>query len=917
LTLIFSDGGLREVRALDVERSRYPDKIAHAESGYFTPDDVESLLYVAGHYRGDLGRHALPGNRLSSLRERPKGVYISLNPIKPAARAKAPAQMVAAKKGEASSDSDIERRTRLLIDVDAPRQVAHVSASAHEKDQAIAHAEEIRLYLEGQGWPPPIAIDSGNGQQLLYRVDLPAADDGLVERALRGLAAKFPRDGGGIDLTVHNPARIMRLPCTWNRKGFDIVERPHRMARVLSMPDCLGLVPRDKLERIAELAPVASSLRLNQHKRIGVRAKSEAPSGMAEAVARWNADHPRSFPNHCSPCDICGSPDGLKASDGDNSRWTCFSSRHSSLAEKRNYGAGVQGKGCFTGDSLDIEAWTSRRSRTQVLRDDAYFTPRQRSRRTSLSATPPETSVCDSEVGDGREAVFFRNINGEIPLHLLVPRAVELLARHAADDVYVHADCLAHVVAGSTSDGTNSASHRNAAPRIRPYPATVLRERLDSIAKWMQEKTGNSGDVVVEERWCPREVVNAVRDRGGWPGLRRLSGVTSAPVLRANLTILEQPGYDTSTELLYVPGADYPSVPETPSTEDVAQALDALRSPFAEFPIVAPTDSAALLAYLLTLVARPAIRGPVPMTGITARVPGTGKTLLVECATLAMTGQPPDKLMVPGGRSSDADAEWRKRIATLALEGPRAVLIDNVPDGAMLQSSALAAALTAAELTERLLATNRTVRVPHRIVWTYSGNNVTVAADLARRCLTIDLDARVEDPHLRSTFRIENLLAHVRSDHPRLLTAALTTLRGFAVAGCPRHGRPALGMFEEWDALIRSCVMWATGVDPLDTQIRLRDENPESNILGALLIAWRATIGFDKATQAKDLLLVPALAAAAADAIPGSDDRAPPSSKSFGHYLRRNEGRVVGGLRIERTGSSMGVTLWTIREACR
>jgi putative DNA primase/helicase len=348
----------------------------------------------------------------------------------------------------------------------------------------------------------------------------------------------------------------------------------------------------------------------------------------------------------------------------------------------------------------------------------------------------------------------------------------------------------------------------------------------------MHEKSGDFGDVKVEERWCPREVVNAVRDRGHWPGIRLLAGVTSAPVLRADLTILEQPGYDTAAALLYAPSREYPRVPEAPSTDDVTRALDVLRAPFAEFPFVAAEDRAALLAYLLTLAARPAIRGPVPMTGISARVPGTGKTLLVDSATWAMTGHLPDKLMVPGGRSSDADAEWRKRIATLALEGPRAVLIDNVPDGAMLQSSALAAALTAQELTERLLATNRTVRVPHRIVWTFSGNNVTVAADLARRCLSIDLDAKVEDPHLRSTFRFGNLLLHVRDEHPRLLTAALTLLRGFAVAGCPKHGLPALGMFEAWDALIRSCVIWATGVDPLDTQDRLRGGNPETGNLG-------------------------------------------------------------------------------------
>lgn len=917
LTLLLSDDGLREVRALDVARSKYPDKIEHTESGYFGADDLESLLYVAGHYRGDSRRQALPGSQLSLLRDRPKGVYISLNPIKAAARAKAPARMVIAKTGESSLDVDVERRTRLLIDVDAPREVTHVSASDEEKNQAIAHAEEIRVYLNQRGWPRPIEVDSGNGRQLIYRVDLPASDEGLVERVLRGLASAFPRGDGGVDRSVHNPARIMRLPCTWNRKGFDTQDRPHRMARVLSLPDSFDVVELDKLKPVAALAPAATAPRQERRRRTRATAESTSGAKLDQAVARWNADHPRSFATHCSPCAICGSPDGLKASAGDGSRWTCFSSRHQELAESGRQGAGVRGNGCFTGDSLDIEAWTSKRTRVQVLADDGYIDSPRRGRRAPSITTPPETMESNSEDGDTREIVYFHNVGGDIPLHLIVPRAVELLAAHAADDVYVHADCLAQVVAGSAFDDPSSTLHRSTAPRIRSYPPTVLRERLDGVARWMHQKLGDFGDVKVEERWCPREVVNAVRDRGHWPGLRVLAGVTSAPVLRADLTILEQPGYDAATALLYAPSREYPLVPEKPSTDEIIRALDVLRVPFADFPILTPADHSALLAYLLTLAARPAIRGPVPMTGVTARVPGTGKTLLVDSATLAMTGHLPDKLMMPGGRSNDADAEWRKRIATLALEGSRAALIDNVPDGAMLQSSALASALTTEELTERLLATNRTVRVPHRIVWTFSGNNVTVAADLARRSLSIDLDAKIEDPHLRSTFRIESLLQHVREDHPPLLTAALTILRGFAVAGCPKHGSPALGMFEGWDALIRSCVIWATGADPLNTQKRLRGESPETCNLGALLIAWRDAFGPGTPVQARDLLCRPDLSSVLADAVPGRGDRDPPSSKSLGHYLRRNEGRVVGGLWVERMGASAGVTLWTVREVAR
>ncbi|MFO1077104.1 MAG: hypothetical protein U1E73_05195 [Planctomycetota bacterium] len=614
LEMLFADGGLRELRALDVVRFSYPHKIAHVETGYFAASQIADVLFYAGHYRADLGREGLPHGGFSMLKEPPKGVYLTLNPIKRAAHSKAPGRVVATRKGEASTDVDVERRTTLLIDVDAPREVSNVSASDDEKAEAIAIAEEIRNYLTEQQWPEPIVVDSGNGQQLLYRIDLPAADDGLVERVLRGLAARFPREDGGVDQSVHNPARITRLPCTWNRKGFHTDERPHRMARVVSLPDSFDVVPTEKLQQVAELAPaVAAGQNGSTHVR---RRTRRADDGIDEAVARWNADHPRSFPTSNSPCEICGSPDGLKASSTDPSRWTCFSSRHQVLGDDCNKGAGVRGDGCFTGDCLDLEAWASGRTRVQVLKDDGYLKVQRRSRRArpaTPETQPQESTAPNYEKATTRESIYFHRVSGDVPLHSLVPRAVDLLVAHAIDDVYVHAGSLAHVVAASTIADSGADLRREAAPRIRPYPASILRERLDAVARWMHERETEL-EVKVEERWCPREVVHAVHDRGTWPGLRVLAGVTSAPVLRADLTILDQPGYDNATGLIYEPRCDYPQIPAEPSCDEVASALARLRAPFADFPLVTPADHASLLAYLLTLAARPAILGPVPIS---------------------------------------------------------------------------------------------------------------------------------------------------------------------------------------------------------------------------------------------------------------------------------------------------------------
>ena len=53
---------------------------------------------------------------------------------------------------------------------------------------------------------------------------------------------------------------------------------------------------------------------------------------------------------------------------------------------------------------------------------------------------------------------------------------------------------------------------RSAAPRIVRLPDSILRERLDEAARWIREKKNRQGDVVRLEEWCPRPVVEAVRD---------------------------------------------------------------------------------------------------------------------------------------------------------------------------------------------------------------------------------------------------------------------------------------------------------------------------------------------------------------------------------------------------------------------
>ena len=238
LRLWFQVGDVFEVRVLDAVSTDY--RREHIESGYF---DYEHISAVPEALK-----------RLLSFR----GVYVTVNPVNPDLLARAVNRLRPAGRNPTTADTDIVRRRWLLIDCD-PRRASGVSSSNAEHESALAKAREIRDGLSSLGWADPIMTDSGNGAQLMYRIDLPATDGGLVQKCTNAFALASD-DAVSIDTSVHNPARIWRLPGTMNCKGDSIPERPHRMARILSFPEKNGIVTPEQMEEAASWknTPVAT-----------------------------------------------------------------------------------------------------------------------------------------------------------------------------------------------------------------------------------------------------------------------------------------------------------------------------------------------------------------------------------------------------------------------------------------------------------------------------------------------------------------------------------------------------------------------------------------------------------------------------------------------------------------------------------
>lgn len=159
--------------------------------------------------------------RLNSLKY---NVYIVMNPISHGF------------KGGSASDDDIECRKLLLIDIDRAKS-SKEPASNQELISAKLLAKDVANYLKAEGMYDPIVVMSGNGYHLYYKLDsIPntAENSAKAGEFLRRLAAKFDNDEVKIDTCVYNASRITKVVGTISRKGVETVDRPYRMAEVVS-----------------------------------------------------------------------------------------------------------------------------------------------------------------------------------------------------------------------------------------------------------------------------------------------------------------------------------------------------------------------------------------------------------------------------------------------------------------------------------------------------------------------------------------------------------------------------------------------------------------------------------------------------------------------------------------------------------
>jgi putative DNA primase/helicase len=440
-------------------------------------------------------------------------------------------------------------------------------------------------------------------------------------------------------------------------------------------------------------------------------------------------------------------------------------------------------------------------------------------------------------------------------------------------------------------------------PLIEPMTEASLRGHLARTMLW--ERRNERGFYLPVPP--PVAVVRNLMSRKEWTGIPALRDIVQAPIFTRDGQIIGTPGYHPEAHLWYAPwSAMAISVPERPTDTDLNRAGELiLNDLLGDFPFDGEASRAHAVAAILLPFVRELIQGPTPLHLFTAPTPGSGKGLLVDLTSLIATGRP--SLPVSAPRD---DEEMRKRITAQLRRGTPIIVLDNLTQ--KLDSAALCAALTASEWQDRILGVSEmSSTLPNRALWTATGNNPELSLDIARRTVTCRLDPGVERPWDRTGFRHPDLRQWVLAHRSELVTATLTMVRGWLVAGAPLVEHPPIGSFESWAAVLAG-VLGTAGIKGFLTNYKDVYEAASSEVgeWVDFVEAWFDVHG-GQPVLVKDLCALAHQKELLPDVLGDGMDTS--QRTRLGNALASRRGRIFGGYQIHFDGRSKHGTQYRLK----
>jgi hypothetical protein len=490
----------------------------------------------------------------------------------------------------------------------------------------------------------------------------------------------------------------------------------------------------------------------------------------------------------------------------------------------------------------------------------------------------------------------------------------------AADcGLYCHGNRLAEIAWQeiAVADGGKDRSLQ-----LAPITQLGLVERLSRAAVFKKyTKPGKKWETCD----APKDVAQTYLERSR-KRMPVLFGVVTAPTLRYDGSILQEPGYDERARIFFEPnGVIFPTVPDRPTKAQALTALEELKALIRGYRFDGAGQSV-VLSCKITAVVRAALPA-APGHGFDAPVAGSGKTKLFDVASVLATGHRAAAIAASTGRN--ATEEMYKQLAASVLAGDQMILLDNLDT--VLDLPLLCQILAEQKVTIRRFGKLKNVVAACVALVGATGNNLAIAGDNMCRFVVARIMIDVERPELRE-FNFDPV-EEAKKHRPELVVAALTIVRAYLISG-ERAKLPPLGSFERWSRWVREALVWLGEADPVDTMERVRAADTAMMKRRRLMEAWPFATETSVAAviaraqerlQTKEVdpatgeeitvdgdLADPDLHAAVMAVVAGKDGRV--SGERLGWWLRNNKDQVLyiegrGRCRFEQVGESrLGLT---------
>ncbi|MDH4301521.1 MAG: hypothetical protein OEV51_05540, partial [Nitrospira sp.] len=499
--------------------------------------------------------------------------------------------------------------------------------------------------------------------------------------------------------------------------------------------------------------------------------------------------------------------------------------------------------------------------------------------------------VLDIEVGVARMKPTIRIMAGE--LHRVVDAAEQELAQSGRH--YQRGSLIVTVV---TDPGTRET-------RVQDVSQPALVRALAGVATWERFDARAQDWVRIDP---PARHAAVLFDANSYAHLLVLNGLARQPYLRPDGSLMTVAGYDPATGMFGVFDTRGFAIPQNPTRAEAEHALAVLQDLLEEFSFATKTDRAAALAAILTAAIRPSL-ALAPMFHAHAHVVGSGKSYLCELITAFATPQCATPTTFPAD-----DEECRKLLLAELLRAPAVIQFDNITSDLVAHKS-LCTVLTSEFLVGRILGVSKTASVSTRTLFLSSGNNVGPVQDMTRRCITIHLDPGMEIPSARN-FTRPDLVRDLRCGRGRYVSAALTIVRAWIVAGRPKTTCKSLASYGEWSDLCRQPLLWLDCEDPTDSVFEAMAEDPDRETLARLLVAWQSVFGKTPAMvrdAVKQANLLQNERAELREVLHDiAEEKGEVNRRKLGKWISRHAGRIVGGLRFVRTKGNSSAEKWRV-----